>query len=90
MGILDNETNDPISNDNSSEKQEFNFNVPFIPFGSLYNHELTRLYSNNIQLFVDKKETLLESLSHIIKGNIIFRRTIKWKCSITKGIKKRT
>lgn len=68
MDILENETNDPISNDSSSEKQEFNFNVPFIPFGSLYSHELTRLYSNNIQLYVDKKESLLESLSHIIKN----------------------
>ena len=65
--ILEGETNDPINFDSSSEKQDFNFNVPFIPFGSLYSHELTRLYSNNIQLYVDKKESLLESLAHIIK-----------------------
>ena len=70
LSILENETNDPISNDSSSEKEDFNLNVPFIPFGSLYSHELTKLYSNNIQLYVDKKEQLLESLSHIIK-NII-------------------
>lgn len=66
--ILQTKTNDPIDYDTSFEKQEFNFNVPFIPFGSLYNHELTRLYSDNIQLFVDKKENLLESLSHIIEN----------------------
>ena len=57
-----------INYDSSYEKQEFNFNTPFIPFGSLYNHELTKLYSDSVQLFVDKKEKLVVSLSHIIKG----------------------
>ena len=67
MDISYRDANDPISSETSTEKQEFNLNVPFIPFGSLYSHELTKLYSNNIQLFVDKKERLLESLSHIIR-----------------------
>lgn len=66
--IIDSEVDKIIDYNGDSEKQEFNFNVPFVPFGSLYSHELTRLYSNNIQLFVDKKEKLLEALSHIIKG----------------------
>ena len=66
--ILNLEPNDPIGYDNITEKEEFNLNVPFIPFGSLYSHELTKLYSNNIQLFVDKKDRLLDSLSHIIRG----------------------
>ena len=56
MDITYRNTNDPINSDTSAEKQEFNFNVPFIPFGSLYSHELTKLYSTNIQLFVDKKQ----------------------------------
>lgn len=48
--------------------RSFNINSPFIPFGSLYSHELTKQYSNNIQLFVDKKEKLIESLSYIIQN----------------------
>ena len=66
--ILETVIGEKINYDSGFEKQEFNFSVPFIPFGSLYSHELTKLYSNNVQLFVDKKEKLLESLSHIIKG----------------------
>jgi len=65
--ISDSETNDPITYNPAEEEKMFNFNVPFVPFGSLYSHELTKLYSTNIQLYVDKKERLLESLSHIIK-----------------------
>jgi AAA15 family ATPase/GTPase len=66
--------NHEIQNDRGSQiniredrNKPFNFDSPFIPFGSLYSHELTKQYSNNIQLFVDKKEKLLDSLSHIIK-----------------------
>lgn len=55
-------------NINENENKTFNFNSPYIPFGSLYSHELTKQYSNNIQLFVDKKEKLLESLSYIIQN----------------------
>jgi AAA15 family ATPase/GTPase len=61
-------SDDKISNETNVEKQECNFNVRYIPFGSLYSHELARLYSNNIQLYADKKASLIESLSHIIKN----------------------
>jgi AAA15 family ATPase/GTPase len=43
-------------------------NTPYIPFGPLYQHELTEEYSKSIQLFVDKKEKLIYSLSNILKG----------------------
>jgi AAA15 family ATPase/GTPase len=47
---------------------DFDLNIPYIPFGPLYNHELTRKYSDHIQLFVDKKEKLIDSLSHLIEN----------------------
>ncbi|MEI9809496.1 MAG: AAA family ATPase [Bacteroidota bacterium] len=68
IDVTDTKTIDPIQYSNAVEGQDISLNVPFIPFGSLYSHELTQQYSNNIQLFVDKKEKLLESLSHIIKN----------------------
>lgn len=56
-----------IQIDNTNyEKQPYNINVPYIPFGSFYHHELTTQYSNNIQLFVDKKEKLINALSYLI------------------------
>ncbi len=44
----------------------FNLNVPFIPFGNYYDHELTEKYSQHIQIFVDKKDQFLKAFSKII------------------------
>ncbi|HTE12395.1 MAG TPA: AAA family ATPase [Chitinophagaceae bacterium] len=57
-----------VGNMNPEDNAEFNFNIPYVPFGALYNHELTKQYSNYVQRFIDKKEKLIESLQHIIKG----------------------
>jgi AAA15 family ATPase/GTPase len=51
---------------NEHEGKAYNINVPYIPMGAFYQHELTTQYSNNIQLFVDKKERLLNALSYLI------------------------
>jgi AAA15 family ATPase/GTPase len=40
--------------------------VPYISMGSFYDHELTEQYSKNIQLFVDKKDRLMNSLKYLI------------------------
>jgi AAA15 family ATPase/GTPase len=53
---------------NFNSQKQFNYNSPFIPFGPLYSHQLTKIYGEHIQLFVNKKESLLESLSYIIKN----------------------
>ena len=50
------------------DKNRFNLRIPYIPFGPLYQHELTEDYSKYIQLFVDKKENLIKSLRNILKG----------------------
>ncbi|HLG40786.1 MAG TPA: AAA family ATPase, partial [Chitinophagaceae bacterium] len=64
-----------LENDNGSQitfqnygNKPFNFDSPFIPFGPLYSHELTKIYGKHIQLFVDKKERLINSLSYIIQN----------------------
>jgi AAA15 family ATPase/GTPase len=44
----------------------FSTKIPYISMGSFYDHELTEQYSKNIQLFVDKKERLIESLKYLI------------------------
>ncbi len=49
-------------------KHGFDLNIPYVPFGSLYQHELTEEYSKYIQLFVDKKENLIKALSNILKN----------------------
>lgn len=66
---------DPLDDDKGGEirfqnhgSKPFNFDSPFIPFGPLYSHELTKIYGKNIQLFVDKKERLINSLSNIIEN----------------------
>lgn len=48
--------------------RQFNFKSPFIPYGPVYSHELTKIYGNEIQVYVDKKEKLINSLSHIIEN----------------------
>lgn len=48
-------------------RRPFDLTIPFIPFGALYQHELTEEYSKYIQLFVDKKDDLISSLSNILK-----------------------
>jgi AAA15 family ATPase/GTPase len=53
-------------NNSQFENTSYNINVPYIPLGSFYHHELTTQYSNNIQLFVDKKEKLINALSYLI------------------------
>lgn len=59
-------SDDFSTSNNIYEGRPININMPFIPMGSFYNHELTTLYSNNIQLFVDKKERLLNALTYLI------------------------
>jgi AAA15 family ATPase/GTPase len=44
----------------------FSFEIPYIPFGAQYGEELTKQYSEHIQLFVDRKERLIDSLTQII------------------------
>jgi AAA15 family ATPase/GTPase len=51
-------------------KHSFALNIPYIPFGALYQHELTEEYSKYIQLFIDKKANLIKSLSNILKDII--------------------
>jgi len=72
---LSSKNQEPLSDDNGSQvkiqgdkNRTFNFDSPFIPFGTLYSHELTRIYGKHIQLFVDKQDKLLDSLSLIIKN----------------------
>ncbi len=48
-------------------KNSFNLSVPFIPFGALYQHELTEEYSKYIQQSVKKKERFISALSNILK-----------------------
>lgn len=77
VGFTHNNT-DPVDKDEAGFNIEFNMNsinrngldlsVPYIPFGALYQHELTEQYSKYIQLFVDKKERLIQSLSNILKN----------------------
>lgn len=44
----------------------YSFGIPYIPFASYYGDELTKQYSEHIQLFVDRKEKLIESLTQVI------------------------
>lgn len=44
----------------------FSTKIPYISMGSFYDHELTEQYSKNIQLFIDKKERLIDSLKYLI------------------------
>ena len=61
-------TGDLIENSISNiNRQSFDLTIPYISFGPLYQHELTEEYSKYIQLFVDKKENLISSLSNILK-----------------------
>lgn len=46
----------------------YSFEIPYIPFGSLYGGQLTKQYSEHIQLYVDRKERLVESLTQIINN----------------------
>jgi AAA15 family ATPase/GTPase len=50
----------------SFNENYYDLENPFIPFGSLYDHELTRIYSENIQLFVDKKEHFIKAVSTML------------------------
>jgi AAA15 family ATPase/GTPase len=53
---------------NRIDKNSFDLSVPFIPFGALYQHELTSEYSKYIQQSVKKKERFISALSNILKG----------------------
>lgn len=59
-----------ISVDYNLDKNRFDLKIPYIPFGPLYQHELTEEYSKYIQLFVDKKENLIIALRNILKDII--------------------
>lgn len=78
---LENDHGSLVESLNISSDKSFNFKTPFIPFGPLYSHELTKIYGDNIQLYVDKKERLIESLSHIIRNikNIEVSTTYSWE-----------
>lgn len=64
-GILTTQKEHSLSNEPYSNST-YNLNIPFIPFGNYYNHELTEKYSQHIQIFVDKKEQFLKAFSTII------------------------
>jgi AAA15 family ATPase/GTPase len=51
---------------NITDKTNFNIDIPFVPFGPLYENELTKQYSKHIQRFIDKKGQLTESLRKMI------------------------
>ncbi len=46
----------------------FNINIPYIPFGNYYTHELTEKYSEYIQVRVDKKSAFVHALRVLIPG----------------------
>ncbi len=54
-------------NNDFISKYSFDLSVPFIPFGALYQHELTEEYSKYIQQSVKKKERFISALSNILK-----------------------
>jgi AAA15 family ATPase/GTPase len=52
--------------DNTNENRNYEYSSPFIPYGPLYSHELTKIYGKEIQVYVDRKNDLINALSHII------------------------
>jgi AAA15 family ATPase/GTPase len=60
------------------ENPEYNFNVPFIPMGNFYSHEITTLFSKNIQDNVIKKELFLNALKNLIPNIKYIELSLKY------------
>lgn len=51
---------------NVAQDEFYSVRIPYLPFGQLYSNDLTKQYSENIQLFVNKKRKLIESLAAMV------------------------
>ncbi len=49
-----------------NKDDKLNLNIPFIPFGFSYDHDLTRFYSSHIQLSSKRREKFIAALTKII------------------------
>jgi AAA15 family ATPase/GTPase len=69
LNLNDNVTSSGISfSIEQKPNTDFDVTIPFISFGPLYTNNLTLQYSKNIQLFVNKKEKLLQALGSMLKN----------------------